>query len=76
MSYPPPLGSYSSGSLLGKKYLCNKIENLIGKLNFYKLIPYLTDGGVPPNRPHFSLPAWGPFNSHCNRKRGRDVMAT
>ena len=31
-----------------------KPENLIGKLNFYKLIPYLTDSGVPPNGPRSS----------------------
>ena len=39
------------------------------------LIRYLTDGGVPPNRPRSST-CLVTINGYCNRKRGRDVMAT
>ena len=37
------------------------INAIIGKLNFYKLIPYLTDSGVPPNRPRFFSTCLGTF---------------
>ena len=45
----------SSGLLRGKKQKNNKIADLMGKLDFYRLIPYPMDRQGPPNRPRYQL---------------------